>query len=45
MAKVTCENCQAVKEWSYKENIVAFCPKAQKYVKKDDSCRKGKERK
>ena len=40
-----CENCLAVKEWSFSENIVAYCPKAQKYVKKDDSCEKAEERK
>lgn len=38
-SKKKCDGCDAIKEWSFSENIVAFCPKAQKYVKKEDSCK------
>ena len=44
MEKVTCENCAKLKEWSLKENVVAFCPVTQKYVKKEDGCNKGEKK-
>lgn len=43
--KVKCENCKNIKEWSFDQNVVAFCGVKQAYVKKDDSCDKGKEKK
>ena len=46
MAKeISCKECAKIKEWSYKENVVAFCPVVQKYVKAEDGCKKGEKRK
>lgn len=44
MEKVCCENCAKLKEWALKENVVAFCPVVQKYVKKGQSCDKGEKK-
>ena len=43
--EVKCENCAKIKEWSFSENVVAFCPVVQKYVKQSGSCEKGEEKK
>ena len=34
-----CASCSEIPAWSFDENIVAFCPKAQKYVIKADECK------
>ena len=41
---VECKDCAKIKEWSFSENVVAFCPVAQKYVKKDEGCEKGEKK-
>lgn len=41
---VACKECAKIKEWSFDENVVAFCPVAQKYVKADGSCEKGEKK-
>lgn len=45
MEKISCKECAKIKEWSLKENVVAFCPVAQKYVKACDGCEKGEKKK
>ena len=42
---VKCAECTKIKEWSFSENVVAFCPVAQKYVKAEDGCKKGEKKK
>ena len=41
---VKCAECTKIKEWSFSENVVAFCPVVQKYVKAEDGCKKGKKK-
>ena len=43
--KISCKDCAKLKEWGLKENVVAFCPVTQKYVKAEDGCQKGEKRK
>ena len=42
---VKCSECTKIKEWSFSENVVAFCPVVQKYVKAEDGCKKGDKKK
>ena len=42
--KVSCTECAKLKEWALKENVVAFCPVVQKYVKITDGCTKGEKK-
>ena len=42
---VKCNECTKIKEWSFSENVVAFCPVVQKYVKAEDGCKKGDKKK
>ena len=44
-AKVKCKDCQALKSWALEQNVCAFCGIANKTVKAEDSCPKGKKRK
>lgn len=44
MEEIKCKDCAKIKAWSFKENVVAFCPVAQQYVKKDGSCEKGEKK-
>ena len=43
--EVKCNECTKIKEWSFNENVGAFCPVVQKYVKADDGCKKGEKKK
>ena len=43
--EVKCNECTKIKEWSFNENVVAYCPVVQKYVKADDGCKKGEKKK
>ncbi|MCR4606841.1 MAG: hypothetical protein K5771_03835 [Oscillospiraceae bacterium] len=42
---VKCSECTKIKEWSFSENVVAFCPVVQKYVKAENGCKKGEKKK
>ena len=41
---VKCKECKELKDWALKQNVCAFCGVANKIVKAEDSCPKGKKR-